>query len=51
MIANETTFSRDQMTQILKTLGHRTEFNHEHSPHRIVSLKRHRNDKCKTIHI
>ena len=40
---------RDQMTQKLTTIGNRTAFKHEQSPHRIVSYKRPRNDKCKTI--
>ena len=41
--------TRDQMTQKLTTIGHRTAFNNEQSPYRIVSYKRPRNDKCKTI--
>ena len=41
--------TRDQMTQKLTTIGHRTTFNNEQSPYRIVRYKRPRNDKCKTI--
>ena len=44
-IANETT--RDQMTQLLTTIGHRTAFNNEQRPYRIVSYKRPRNDNVK----
>ena len=33
-----------KMTQKLTTIGHRTAFNNEQSPYRIVSYKRPRND-------
>ena len=36
-------------TQKLTTIGHRTAFNNEQSPEAIVSYKRSRNDKFKTI--
>ena len=39
--------TRDQMTQKLKTIGHRTAFNNERCPYRIVSYKRPRNDNLK----
>ena len=41
--------TRDQITQKLTTIGHRTAFNNEQSLYRKVSYKRPRNDKCKTI--
>ena len=41
--------TRDQMTQKLTAICHRTAFKNEQSPYRIVSCKRPRNDKCKTI--
>ena len=37
------------MTQKLTTIGHRTAFNNEQSPYRIVSYKKLRNDNVKTI--
>ena len=41
MIANETTVHQEtKMTQTLTTIGHRTAFNNEQSPYRIVSYKR-----------
>ena len=40
--------TKDQMTQKLTAIGHRTAFNNEQSPYRIVSYKRPRNHKCKT---
>ena len=49
MIANVSTYTRDQMTQKLTTLGHHTAFNNEQTPYHIVSYKRLQNDKCKTI--
>ena len=36
-----------KMTQKLTTIGHRTAFNNEQSPYRIVSYKRPRNDNVK----
>ena len=49
MIANETTLhKRPKMTQILTTIGHRTAFDNEQSPYRIVSFyKRLQNDNVK----
>ena len=48
MIANETTIhKRPKMTQTLTTIGHRTAFNNEQSPYRIVSYKRPRYDNVK----
>ena len=38
MIANEKAL--DQMTQKLTALGHRSAFNNDQSPYRIVSYKR-----------
>ena len=49
MIANETTSTRDQMTQKLTTIGHHTAFNNEQSTYSIVSFKRPQNEKCFTI--
>ena len=39
--------TRDQMTQKLTTIGHRTTINNEQSLYRIVSYKRPRNDNVK----
>ena len=35
--------TRDQMTDILTTINHRTAFNNEHIPYHVVSHKRPRN--------
>ena len=37
------------MKQKLTTIGHRSAFNNEQSPYRIVSYKSPRRDKCKLI--
>ena len=49
MIANETTLRTRPNDPELTTTGPRTAFSNEQSPIRIVSYKRPRNDKCKTI--
>ena len=36
--------TNDQMTQKLTTIGHRTTFNNEKSPYRLVSYKRSQNN-------
>ena len=41
--------TREQMTQKLITIGHRTAFNNEQSPHNLVSYKGSRNDKVKQL--
>ena len=40
-------FTRDQMTQKLTTIGHRTAFNNEKNPYCTVSYKRPQNDNVK----
>ena len=45
MIANET--QETKMTQKLTIIGHRTAFNNEKSPYRIVRYKRYRNHNVK----
>ena len=40
MIANETTVHKRPKIQTLTTIDHRTAFNNEQSPYRIVSYKR-----------
>ena len=48
MIANETTVhQRPKMTHTLTIIGHRTAFNNEQSPYRIVSYKKPRYDNVK----
>ena len=47
LIANEITPQGTKITQKLTTIGHRTAFNNEQSPNRIVSYKRPRNDNVK----
>ena len=47
MIANETTVQETKMKKTLTTIGHRTAFNNEQSPYRIVSYKRPRYDNVK----
>ena len=42
-------FTRDQITQKLTTIGHRTAFNNDQNPYHIVRYNRPRNDKCKPI--
>ena len=46
MIVNEMRqlSTRDQMTQKLTTISHRTAFNNKQRPYRIISYKRSRND-------
>ena len=45
MIGMLTTLHKEtKMTQKLTTIGHRTAFNNEQSPNRILSVKRPRND-------
>ena len=51
MIANETTLHKRPNDTELTTLYHRTAFNNLQSQYRIVSYKRPRNDKCKSIQL
>ena len=46
---HETTLHERPNHTKLTTIVHRTAFNNEQSPYRIVSYQRHRNDKCKTF--
>ena len=47
MIANETTVHKRKNDTDITTIGHRTAFNNEQSPYRIVSYKRPRYDNVK----
>ena len=50
MTANEAVLhERVKKAQKLAAIGHRTAFNNEQSPYRIVSYKRPQNHKCETI--
>ena len=44
MIANDRTLDKRPITQKYTTTGHRTAFNNEQSPNRIVAYKKPRND-------
>ena len=42
-------FKGEQITQTITTIGHHTAFNNDQTQYHMISYKRPRNDKCKTM--